>query len=380
MIDESVLDRIIPLPDEDEKMEEIQAELVENGFPLTSFKKGGIIYHLLRLSVTIYIELIELARTILNSCFFQHAEGDWLDIKAADVSKSRIEATKTIGYVTVYRSEYDQALKITKGHGFKTEPDATGNEYKFYAVEDTVIAAGASSGTVLVEAAEPGTAYNIAANTITVSMIYLDGMDHVNNNVGWLYLEGADAESDDALRARGMASWSELASQTIDEKLKNAALSVPGVIGVSIDSQHPRGQGTVDIIITSTAGTASSTLIEEVQDVVDELADGYSNFLVKSATVTTQAINVTVYLGVDVSTEGAAAKAKELIVNTLDASRDEANTLYRDQIIQVLSNNIAGYRKMTFTAPAADIELAEGNVIITTAAQVAVTVTNIQRS
>ncbi len=380
MIDESILDRIIPLPDEDEKMEEVQDELIEKGFPVTSFKKGGVMYHLLRLSVSLHLEILELARTILNACFFQHAEGDWLDIKAADVSKSRIEATKTRGYVTVYRNEYDQALKVTKGHAFKTEPDVTGKEYKFYAVEDTVIAAGASSGTVLVEAAEAGTSYNIDANRITISMIYLEGMDHVNNESGWLYLEGADEESDDALRARGMASWSELASQTIDEKLKNAALSIPGVIGANIDSQHPRGQGTVDIIITGTAGTASQTLIDEVQNAVDRLSDGYSDFLVRSATVVNQAINITVYLGADASTDGVDAQVKTLIVELINASRDDPNTLYRDMIIQELSNKIPGYKRTAFITPNADVELAEGNVIITSGEFVTVSVQNVQRT
>lgn len=378
MIDETIMDSIIPCPTEEEKMEEIQNELIENGFPVKNFKKGGILYHLLRLSVSVYLDLISLARTILNACFFQHAEGDWLDIKAADVSKNRIEAVKARGYVTVYRSEYSQALKVTKGHAFKTEPDASGMEYKFYTVEDTILPAGSASGTVLVEAAEAGTAYNIGSNRITISMIYLDGMDHVNNEAGWLYLEGADAETDDALRKRGMANWSELATQTIDEKLKNAALSVPGVIEATVDSQHPRGQGTVDISITGSAGTASQALIEAVQDKVDQLSNGYSDFLVKSATVTNQAISVVIYLGTDVSTEGVAAQARSLIAGLISVPREDPNTLYRDLIIQELSNKIAGYKKTVFVTPTADIELAEGNVIVTTEQLVTVQVQNIQ--
>ena len=43
---------------------------------------------------------------------------------------------------------------------------------------------------------------------------------------------------------------SELAELTIEDKLKNAARKVEGVIDVSIDAQHPRGQGTTDIIVT----------------------------------------------------------------------------------------------------------------------------------
>ena len=89
MIDESIMEKIIPLPDEDEEMEKVQGELEGEGFPITNFKKGGIFYHLCRMLVTIYIELKELARTIVNGCFIKHAEGDWLKIKAADYSKQQ---------------------------------------------------------------------------------------------------------------------------------------------------------------------------------------------------------------------------------------------------------------------------------------------------
>ena len=55
MIDESIMEKIIPIPDEDEEMEKVQGELEDEGFPITNFKKGGIFYHLCRMLVTIYI-------------------------------------------------------------------------------------------------------------------------------------------------------------------------------------------------------------------------------------------------------------------------------------------------------------------------------------
>ena len=67
MIDESIMEKIIPIPDEDEEMEKVQGELEDGGFPITNFKKGGIFYHLCRMLVAIYIELKNLARAIANS-------------------------------------------------------------------------------------------------------------------------------------------------------------------------------------------------------------------------------------------------------------------------------------------------------------------------
>lgn len=216
MIDESIMEKIIPLPDEDEEMEKVQGELEGEGFPITNFKKGGIFYHLCRMLVTIYIELKELARTIVNGCFIKHAEGDWLKIKAADYSKQQKEAKAARGYVSIYRSEYNNALQVTKGHCFKTEPDAGGNELKFYCCENTVIDAGEPVGRVLVEAEATGTYYNIAPGRITISMIHLDGVDYVTNDDDWLFEEGAEEEDLEDLRDRCMSSWAELATRTIE--------------------------------------------------------------------------------------------------------------------------------------------------------------------
>ncbi len=377
MIEETVMDKIIPLPTEEDEMEKVQAELEEEGFPITNFKKGGVFYHLARMLVMIYIELKELARTILNSCFIRHAEGDWLEIKAADFSKFRNEAKTAKGYVTIYRAEYENALQVTKGHCFKTEPDASGNELKFYACEETVIGAGEPSGKVLVEAEKPGSYYNISPGRITISMIHLDGMDRVNNEEGWLFEEGSDDEDYEYLRDRCLSSWDELAAKTIEEKLRNRARSVPGVLDAMINAQHPRGQGTTDIIITGAAGEASPELIRQVQEECDKLRGQYDDFLVKSSEIIKQDFDLTVYLAEDASTDGVDEQAKTLIENMMKLPRGEMNALYRDSIVHTLSEKITDYRKTDIRLPAADQLYDEGKVII--AGTVRVEVKNVTR-
>lgn len=375
MIDEDIMEKIIPIPDEEEEMENIEAELAEADFPITNFKKGGVFYHIIRMFVTLFIELKQLARTILNSCFILHAQGDWLEIKAADFSKSLKEAVKARGYVTVYRAEYDNAVQVTKGHCFKTEPDASGSELKFYAVEDTVIDAGAQTGKVLVEAEEPGTYYNVAPGKITISMIHIDGMDYVTNEKEWLIREGADVEDYEDLRSRCTSSWAELATRTIEEKLRNAARSVPGVLDARVDAQHPRGQGTVDIIITSSAGEASPELTAKVEEAVEPLKGQYADYLVRSSEVVVQDINVIIYLAQYASTDGVKEKAQNIITNVMKLPRDEMNTLYKDSIISALCE-IENYRKTVFKAPTEDMELSGDKVIM--AGNITVEVKNVK--
>lgn len=375
MIDEGIMEKIIPIPGEDEEMEKVQRELEEEGFPITNLKKGGIFYHLCRMLVDIYIELLELARAIANSCFIKHAEGDWLKIKAADYSKQQKEAKAAKGYVTIYRNEYNNALQVTKGHCFKTEPDAGGKELKFYCCENTVIDAGEPVGRVLVEAEAPGSYYNIAPGRITISMIHLDGMDYVTNEEDWLFEEGAEEEDLEDLRDRCMSSWAELATRTIEEKLRNAAKSVPGVLDARIDAQHPRGQGTVDVIVTGAAGEASPELIRRVGEAIDPLKGNYEDYLVKSSEVVRQAFELVVYLAEDAATDGVDAQAAKLIEEMMALTRGEMNTLYRDSIIQVLSTKIDNYRKTDILQPSGDMLLGQDKVIM--AGDINVTVRNV---
>lgn len=378
MIDESIMEKIIPVPDEDEEMEKVQGELEDEGFPITNFKKGGIFYHLCRMLVTIYIELKELARTIVNSCFIKHAEGDWLKIKAADYSKQQKEAKKAKGYVSIYRNEYNNALQVTKGHCFKTEPDAGGKELKFYCCENTVIDAGEPVGKVLVEAEEAGTYYNIAPGRITISMIHLDGVDYVTNDDDWLFEEGAEEEDLEDLRDRCMSSWAELATRTIEEKLRNAAKAVPGVLDARIDAQHPRGQGTVDVIVTGAAGEASPELIRKVGEAIEPLKGNYEDYLVKSSEGVRQDFELVIYLAEDAATDGVDAQATKLIEDMMALTRGEMNTLYRDSIIQVLSTKIDNYRKTDILQPSDDMVLEQDKVIM--AGDINVTVRNVVQS
>lgn len=323
-------------------------------------------------------ELKELARTIVNGCFIKHAEGDWLKIKAADYSKQQKEAKAARGYVSIYRSEYNNALQVTKGHCFKTEPDAGGNELKFYCCENTVIDAGEPVGRVLVEAEATGTYYNIAPGRITISMIHLDGVDYVTNEDDWLFEEGAEEEDLEDLRDRCMSSWAELATRTIEEKLRNAAKAVPGVLDARIDAQHPRGQGTVDVIVTGAAGEASPELIRKVGEAIEPLKGNYEDYLVKSSEVVRQDFELVIYLAEDAATDGVDAQATKLIEDMMALTRGEMNTLYRDSIIQVLSTKIDNYRKTDILQPSDDMVLEQDKVIM--AGDINVTVRNVVQS
>lgn len=365
MIDEEILDKVCPIPDEDETMEEIKGKLGEEGFIINNFNKGGIFYIIIRIFVLIYIDIKRLARSIINNLFIKHAEGDWLEIKVADVGKKRKEAIKTRGYVTLYRDDYQNALQITKGHMFKTLPDVNGKELKFYVLDTTVIGAGEKSGKVLVEAESPGTGYNVSTGKITVSMIHLDGVVSVSNEEGWLYEEGADIEDLEDLRTRAEDAWSELAERTTEEKLINVSKKVSGVLDVRVDAQHPRGQGTTDIIITSTSGEATQELLKKVENTTAYMKGNYDDFLYKSSTIVNVDIKLTLYIAKDASTDGVQQTAEKTIEKFMQlSSREELNCLYMDDIRYALKSDIETYKRAEISSPDGDIELDKGKVIM----------------
>lgn len=365
MIDDSILDEVIPVPDPDTKMAEMKDNLEENGFKVTKWGTGAVFYWLTRICVQIHVELLKLARVILNNMFIRHAEGKWLELKAAEFSKSRKAAIKTQGYITINRSNTDTALTITKGHIFKTKPDASGTELKYYAVADALIPAGTKTGKVLVEAEKAGTQYNVSENQITVSMIYLEGIENITNDQDWIYLEGADEESYSSLRTRTLGSWEELSVNTTAGKLKSVVESLPGVMCAYVDDQHPRGQGTVDVIVIGTAGAASAELIQQAQQAIDTLRDNYEDYLVKPGEIVYQDVDITLHLRAGTSTTDAADVAKTLISSAMRLSnRSDFNLFLQDDIRYILKSNIPGYRKTVFTSPATDVELAQDKVIM----------------
>lgn len=190
MINDDVLDAVLPVPELEVLKDETVAELQTEGFVLTNFNSGGIFYTLLMVAIRIKIELTQLLRSILSNLFISHATGVWLDLKAADYSKTRKAAQKAQGVVTVSRTASGEAITIPKGQVFKTIKDINGDELRFFALEDTVLQKDALSVEVPVEAEVEGTDYNVPVGQITRSLTYISGIDTIANGEGWVTREG----------------------------------------------------------------------------------------------------------------------------------------------------------------------------------------------
>lgn len=365
MIDKDTLDAVLPLPDIEERRDELVTELKNEGFVITNFHSGGVFYTLLMIVLRIEMEFKIFLRAFLNNAFVTHASGVWLDLKAADYSKKRKKAQKTQGIVTVSRTDAEaDAVKIEKGHVFKTKKDINGEELRFFVLEATVLQQGARAVDVIVEAEMEGSRYNVPEGQITRSLTFLNGVDEIANGPDWITREGSDTEDDDGLKTRALRSWSELAARPIEDTFINAAEGVPGVLFAQADCQHPRGQGTVDVIVTGTAGEATEGLLDAVRVAVDKIAGPYDNILVKSSVVVPQDIKVTVTTD-DVSDDKEIEGKVASILTDLLAVR-KGRKFYELTLSDINHAIREGYTASTnveIATPAQDVKLDKDKVI-----------------
>lgn len=365
MIDKEILDEVLPVPELEELKEQKIEELQEEGFVVTNFHSGGIFYTLLMVVLRIRIECAELFRSILNNMFVSHASGTWLDLKLADYGKKRKKAQKAQGYVTVKRSGEGDAIKIPKGHVFKTETDINGEELRFFVTENTVLQKGASSVDVIVEAEKEGSRYNVPPGQISKTLVYLGELDSISNGEDWIIREGSDTEDDESFQGRGLRSWAELSQRAIEDSFINAAESVAGVLFAQADCAHPRGQGTVDVIVTGTAGEATEGLLKEVRAAVDKIAGPYDNILVKSSQNIEQDIAVTVTIGDAALTDEEVERRVEAILTELLAVRKgrKLNELNLSDINHAIREGLSSATNVKITTPGDDVLLTKDKVI-----------------
>lgn len=361
---DDLLDKIIPVPDEDDLEEEIKIDLASEGFKINNFQSGGVFKTIIRIFIKIYVELLKLARNVLKNSTLDGAENEWLDLKAADYTKVRKLAEKTQGNLTLSRLAAGEQITIPKGYVFKTAPDSAGLELNYINQEDKVMLSTETSIEILVEAEAPGSIYNVPSGQITKSLIHIEGVETITNNVDWITKEGSDEESDESLRQRTKNSWAELAVTPIRDKYKNIAEGITGVLVAEVDDQHPRGQGTIDISIISPTGQATEALIQQVTEACEAIKGPYDNLLVKSAVAVITDISVNLVISSIASDDGLIDKATSSISNLFTSKRLNApNELYISELIYVLKKDISILKNVQVLSPVADVILPKGQIV-----------------
>lgn len=366
MIDEKILDEILPVPSIDELRDDVLHELSDSGFIITNFNPGGVWYTLLMIVFQIRIELMRLLRVVLSNMFVNHAQGIWLELKAAEFSKKIKKAEKTRGFVTLTRNSPGESVKIAKGHIFKTDRDINGDELRYMATDDTVIQRDEKVATIVVEAENAGARYNVPENQITKSLIHIEsGFDIITNERNWIAREGSDMESIDSLKERVGRAWAELARVPIRDTYISTCEQIPGVLFASVNDQHPRGQGTIDIVITGTAGGASDELLDKVSEACEKIKAPYDNLLIKSSKTVAQSISLNISIPKEINSGNVVGQISSALTSLLKISKERnLNELLLADIIYAIKGSSQYIKNVKVILPTDDVILAKDMVVV----------------
>ncbi len=193
------------------------------------------------------------------------AEGEYLDMHASQRGLSRKSGQKAEGEVDFYLSRqlsYDK--EIPAGTIVSTVGE---NPVRFETTETIVITSGRLSGNAPIRAVEVGEKYNVGVQTISVIVTPIAEVQSVQND--FRTENGTDEENDELLRKRILDSFVNISNGTNKAYYIAQAMSVEGVTSVGVVPKR-RGVGTVDVYVSSANGTATTALINAVQEKLQE--------------------------------------------------------------------------------------------------------------
>lgn len=366
MIDKDILDKIFPEPDLDSLKKEQVDKLQESGFVITNFNSGGIFNTILMIILQIKMELTKMLRNMLNTLYVRHAGDEWLGLLAADFSKTRKVAIKAKGNLTLQRkADMDMVTVFPAGLVFKTDKDINGEELRFFSTEKVVAQKNVTEVLIPIEAEREGSRYNIPSGQITKCMQHLEGILSITNTKDWITTEGSDIEEWESLRSRTLGAWDLLATMPTATKYKNICESIDGVMHVNVHQLHPRGQGTVDIVVTSTAGEATEELLQKVQEAADSIKAPDDDVLVKSAVTVHQDIELEIVLPKLVSDVGIDARVTSVVIDYFRISHDRnLNEFIHYDLLYAIKNSVPLIKNVKIVFPDEDVVLDKDKVII----------------
>ncbi len=203
------------------------------------------------------------AQEVLRRSFVQTTFGQYLDLRCEEYGTTRRPAVKATGQVTITGTP---GTVIPAGTQVSTASSEAAPAVFFVTTAEAVIGSGGAV-TADIEAVEPGTKGNVAADTIKLLANPVTGVTAVTNPAPTS--GGLDEEDDESLRARLL----ELARR--DEGDGNVAdyiIWAKEVLGVGQVYVEPlwQGPGTVRVVVLDSEGNIPSpALVAAVQEHLD---------------------------------------------------------------------------------------------------------------
>ena len=202
--------------------------------------------------------LLMQADWVLDQSFPQTAQGMYLDYHAETRGITRAAAEKAVATLRFAAADkVTAACPIEKGTVCMTAEGV-----RFETTEDAAIAVGSQWVDVPAQAVEAGAGGNVIAGTVTLLSAMPVGVVQCTNPTA--FSGGCDAESDEALRGRVLASYQRLPNGANAAYYEQEAMRYPGVAAAKAVGRA-RGIGTVNVVIATHAGVPDAALLAAVE-------------------------------------------------------------------------------------------------------------------
>ena len=200
---------------------------------------------------------------VARQAFPQTAEGEYLDYHAQLRSLERKAPVAARGVVRFSAGEVSETdREIPQG-----TVCMTAGLIRFETTQPGVVLAGTLEADVPVRALEAGSAGNVAAGTIISMAVAPVGISACTNPQPCA--GGDDGEEDEQLRERILDTFRRLPNGANAAFYEQGALSFDQVAG-AVAIPRPRGVGSVDVVVSTLAGTPDEELLAELQDYFDQ--------------------------------------------------------------------------------------------------------------
>lgn len=353
-----------------ERIEAVQDEYAAKGWlPARLNLNKGIVRGIVEIFAWGLWQLYNFLDLIHKQAIPLDSTGEWLDVHAAQVDETRKPATKTRGNVLFLRGEQTGNVRIPAGRIVRTRPDGAGAVYRYVTEAFAVLPEGAESVAVPGVAEEYGQGSNAAAGQIAELVTPVEGIRGVTNAADWLTSEGADKESDASLQRRYELAWRARAGVT-RAAYEAAALSVPGAVDVYVADQHPRGEGTVDVVVQGAAGMPTAKLLEAVKTALDSAIVVNHDLQVKAPVPVAVSVRAVLeLLSGDADTIRAQAESWIKAMFTYGEDADIPRfSIGRDVVRDRLASgivSISGVKRIRWESPQEDVEIpADGLAVL----------------
>jgi len=160
-----------------------------------------------------------------------------------------------------------------------------------------------------------GSQYNLPPGTLLYPITVVPGVEYLD--VLEILQPGEDEEADDELRQRCILTWPAQGLGGTRHAYVLWALEDTEIRKVRVRDDHPRGEGTVDVIIAPSSGLPSSAAIARVQQTVNERKPLTVDALVRAPDTISLNITATFYLKPEADPLSEWASRMALFVNGL---------------------------------------------------------------